>query len=458
MALKVYNTLTRQKEEFRPGNSDRVTMYACGPTVYNHPHIGNARFAVVFDVLYRYLKSRYDNVVYARNITDIDDRINRAAYEAGVPIKEIADKYTVAFNSEMDALGLLRPTIEPKATEHIPVMLNMVSRLIESGHAYEAEGHVLFSVESFTEYGSLSKRNRDDMIAGARVEVAPFKKGPMDFVLWKPSDDTQPGWDSPWGRGRPGWHLECSCMIESHLGETIDIHGGGNDLIFPHHENEMAQSTCAHPGVPFVRYWMHNGFVNMNSEKMSKSLGNVLLVRDLLKQAPAEAIRLALISAQYRQPLDWTDGTLTQAQRTLDGFYGTLRRIVHLDIAEVAPPTAFVEALNDDLNTPKAVAELASLSREANSTTDPARLLELKGQLLAAGYLLGLLQQDPEAWFKQSLRQGVDEAAIERLIEARAAARANKDFVRADALRAQLAEMGVIIEDCPTGTTWRVTG
>ncbi len=458
MALKVYNTLTRQKEEFRPGNSDRVTMYACGPTVYNHPHIGNARFAVVFDVLYRYLKSRYDNVVYARNITDIDDRINRAAYEAGVPIKEIADKYTVAFNSEMDALGLLRPTIEPKATEHIPVMLNMVSRLIESGHAYEAEGHVLFSVESFTEYGSLSKRNRDDMIAGARVEVAPFKKGPMDFVLWKPSDDTQPGWDSPWGRGRPGWHLECSCMIESHLGETIDIHGGGNDLIFPHHENEMAQSTCAHPGVPFVRYWMHNGFVNMNSEKMSKSLGNVLLVRDLLKQAPAEAIRLALISAQYRQPLDWTDGTLTQAQRTLDGFYGTLRRIVHLDIAEVAPPTAFVEALNDDLNTPKAVAELASLSREANSTTDPARLLELKGQLLAAGYLLGLLQQDPEAWFKQSLRQGIDEAAIERLIEARAAARANKDFVRADALRAQLAEMGVIIEDCPTGTTWRVTG
>lgn len=458
MALKVYNTLTRQKEEFRPGDSGRVTMYACGPTVYNHPHIGNARFAVVFDVLYRYLKSRYDNVVYARNITDIDDRINRAAYEAGVPIKEIADKYTVAFNSEMDALGVLRPVIEPKATEHIPIMLNMVSRLIESGHAYEAEGHVLFSVESFTEYGSLSKRNRDDMVAGARVEVAPFKKDPMDFVLWKPSDDTQPGWDSPWGRGRPGWHLECSCMIEAHLGETIDIHGGGNDLIFPHHENEMAQSTCAHRGVPFVRYWIHNGFVNMNSEKMSKSLGNVLLVRDLLEQAPGEAIRLALISAQYRQPLDWTDRALTQAQRTLAGFYGTLRRLANLDIAEVTLPTAFVEALDDDLNTPKAVAELASLSREANSTTDPARLLELKSQLLAAGYLLGLLQQDPEVWFKQSLRQGVDKAAIERLIEARTVARADKDFVRADALRAQLAEMGVIIEDCPTGTTWRVTG
>ncbi len=457
MALNIYNTLTRTKEEFRPGDPNRVTMYVCGLTVYNHPHIGNARPFVVFDVLYRHLKATYDTVVYARNITDIDDKINKAAFDTGVPITDITDKYTAIFHEEMDALGVLKPELEPRATEHIPVMLGMMRRLVELGHAYEAEGHVLFSVDSFADYGALSKRNRDDMIAGARVEVAPFKRDPSDFVLWKPSDDTQPGWDSPWGRGRPGWHLECSCMIEAHLGTTIDIHGGGNDLIFPHHENEIAQSTCAHDGMPFVRYWMHNGFVNMNKEKMSKSLGNVLLVQDLLKQAPGEAIRLALIAAQYRQPLDWSNEALAQAQRTLDGLYGTLRRLSGIDAAEAEPPIAFVQALDDDLNTPKAIAELAALSRDANSASDPKKLAELKGQLIASGYVLGLLQQDPEEWFQGALGQDIDEAEIERLIEERAAARANKDFARADAVRAQLSDMGVTIEDSAAGTTWRVS-
>ena len=456
MTLSLYNTLNRQKQVFEPGDPARVTMYVCGPTVYNYAHIGNARPAVVFDVLFRLLKTLYPDVVYARNITDIDDKIIKAASEQDIAIDAITEKFTRIYQEDMGALGVLTPSIEPRATDTLPEMIAMISALIEAGHAYEAEGHVLFNVPSFSDYGRLSKRNQDDMIAGARVEVAPYKKDPSDFVLWKPSTDDQPGWDSPWGRGRPGWHLECSCMIEKHLGETIDIHGGGHDLIFPHHENEIAQSTCAHNGELYVRYWMHNGFVNVNKEKMAKSVGNVLLVHDLLKQAPGEAIRLALLNAHYRQPLDWTEEGLDQAKRTLDGLYGALRPLHDIKPATDQAPQEFLAALKDDLNTPNAIAHLARLAKQANTATDQADKARIKGELISAGWILGLLQQDPEDWFKGAGDSAIDEAKIDALIAERTQARANKDFARADAIRDELAEMGVSIEDKADGTIWRL--
>ena len=456
MTLSLYNTLNRQKEVFEPADPDRVTMYVCGPTVYNYAHIGNARPAVVFDVLFRLLKTHYGDVVYARNITDIDDKIIKAASEQDIAIDAITEKFTRIYREDMAALGVLTPTIEPKATETLEEMIAMMRTLIEAGHAYAAEGHVLFNVPSFSDYGQLSKRNRDDMIAGARVEVAPYKKDPSDFVLWKPSSDDQPGWDSPWGRGRPGWHLECSCMIEKHLGETIDIHGGGHDLIFPHHENEIAQSTCAHDGKLYVRYWMHNGFVNVNKEKMAKSVGNVLLVHDLLTHAPGEAIRLALLNAHYRQPLDWTQDGLDQAKRTLDGLYGALRRLQDIDPSTNQAPEEFLGALNDDLNTPKAIAQLAHLAKQANTAKDDAEKARLKGELISAGWILGLLQQDPEEWFKGAGGDTVDAAKVDALIAERNEARANKDFARADAIRDELTQMGVTIEDKADGTIWRL--
>ena len=324
VSLALYNTLTRRKESFEPAADDRVTMYVCGPTVYSYPHIGNARPAVVFDVLARALRRRY-RLTYARNITDIDDKINAAAAAEGVPIDVIATRYTEAYHQDMAALGVLAPDVEPRATDHVAGILAMIQALIDAGHAYAADGHVLFRVASFPEYGRLSRREQRELLAGARVEVAPYKEAPGDFVLWKPSTGDLPGWDSPWGRGRPGWHIECSVMAAMHLGRTIDIHGGGNDLIFPHHENEIAQSTCAHDGERFARIWMHNGFVNVDHTKMSKSLGNVILVRDLLEQAPGEAVRLALLSAHYRQPLDWTGDVLVEARRKLDRLYRALR-------------------------------------------------------------------------------------------------------------------------------------
>ncbi|MBG52705.1 MAG: cysteine--tRNA ligase [Rhodobiaceae bacterium] len=456
--LYLHNNLTRSKDAFAPLNPDRVTMYVCGPTVYNHAHIGNARPAVVFDVLARVLRHLYPNVVYARNITDIEDKIIEKAAEEGVEISVITERYADIYRADMGALGVARPDIEPLATETIAEMVAMMERLIAAGHAYVAEGHVLFDVPSFPDYGALSRRPMDEMIAGARVEVAPYKKSPADFVLWKPSSDAQPGWESPWGRGRPGWHIECSAMIEKHLGETIDIHGGGIDLQFPHHENEVAQSVCSHGGAAFARYWLHNGFVNMNSEKMSKSLGNVLLVHDLIEQAPGEAIRLALLNGHYRQPLDWNDDVLPQAKAMLDRLYGALKTL-----GDAVPangdqvPSAFLAALLDDLNTPKALAELFALAKQANVATDGAAKAELKAALLQAGHLLGLLQDDPRAWFEggPSAEGGLDAAAIEAQIEARNAARAAKDFAEADRIRDELAAAGILIEDSAGGTSWR---
>jgi len=455
MSLILYNTLTRRKETFTPADPGRVTMYVCGPTVYNYAHIGNARPAVVFDVLFRLLTARYPKVVYARNFTDVDDKINAAAQSQGVPIKTITDKFKAIYQADTAALGVLPPTLEPCATDHIPQMIEMIEVLLKNGHAYEAEGHVLFDVPSFPAYGQLSGRNRDDMIAGARVDVAPYKKDPADFVLWKPSTPDLPGWDSPWGRGRPGWHIECSAMIEAHLGETIDIHCGGHDLTFPHHENEIAQGTCAHNGATYARVWMHNGFLTMDKEKMSKSLGNLFTIHELLEKAPGEALRWAILSAHYRQPLEWSDDAIAQAKTTLDRAYRALERVADVKSGDEMPLKDFLDALDDDLNTPKAFAVMAESITALNTSQDVSEQATLKGQLLAAGALLGLLQQDPKAWFA-SQSAGVDAAEVERLIAARLAARKARDFKEADRLRDAIAALGVTIEDRPDGTKWRM--
>ncbi len=457
MSLFLYNTLSRRKEAFEPGDPRRVTMYVCGPTVYSYAHIGNARPVVVFDVLFRLLRQRYPQVVYARNVTDVDDKINAAARDQAVAIEVVSQRFTDIYRTDMAALGALPPTVEPCATQHIPQMVAMIQRLIATGHAYVARDHVLFHVPGFTDYGALSKRERDDMVAGARVEVAPFKKDPADFVLWKPSSPDMPGWESPWGRGRPGWHIECSSMIETHLGETIDIHGGGNDLIFPHHENELAQSTCAHNAKPLARVWMHNGFLTIDAAKMSKSLGNVVTVHALLKDHPGESIRWALLSAHYRQPLDWSDETLTQATRTLNRIYATLDQVADTPAAKGTIPAGLKDALDDDLNTPKAMAEIAALAHALNQAADHETKARLKGELLAAGEVLGVLQQAPAAWFTNSPKaKAVDAAEVERLIAARTAARQARDFAEADRIRAQISGLGVAIEDRADGTRWRV--
>ena len=475
MTLRLYNTLTKKKDEFVPGDPGRVTMYVCGPTVYSFAHIGNARPAVVFDVLYRVLRRRYDNVVYARNITDVDDKINNAALHEGVDISVVNKRYTAAYHEDMSALGVLEPSVEPRVTEHIPQIIAMIETLVAKGHAYEAEAHVLFDVPKFEGYGALSRRNREEMIAGARVEVAPYKKDPADFVLWKPSDETQPGWDSPWGRGRPGWHIECSAMAKVHLGESIDIHGGGVDLVFPHHENELAQSTCAHGGVTFARIWMHNGFVNVEREKMSKSIGNVLLVRDLLGDAPGEAIRYALLSAHYRQPLDFSRDALRSAKASLNRLYTALHNAVDVEPTGEATSSAVTAALADDLNTPRAIAGLHEQASRLNAAKDEAERAVAKSQLMVGGELLGLLQQDSLAWFKGMVSarllglatekdtalpvtavKGPSEAQIENAIELRAEARKSKNFTEADRIRDELAAEGIILEDRPDGTTdWR---
>jgi len=457
MTIKLYNTLKRQKEAFEPVNPPNVTVYVCGPTVYNLPHIGNARPAVVFDVLVRLLRTRYQ-VTYARNITDIDDKINARSQATGQPIREIAAKNVAAYHADIDALGVLRPDVEPFATDHIEQMIAMIGKLIDTGNAYAAEGHVLFRVSSYADYGHLSRRDTRQLMDGARVDVAPYKEDAGDFVLWKPSTDDLPGWESPWGRGRPGWHIECSAMVAEHLGVTIDIHGGGNDLIFPHHENEIAQSTCAHDGALFSRYWMHNGFVNVDQTKMSKSLGNVVLVRDLLQDAPGEAVRLALLSAHYRQPLDWSDELLAESRRKLDRLYTALRNAPGWQSVweKTVPPKAFLDALGDDVNTPKAIAELFNLARQLNKTEDPAEQVRLGADLRASGEVMGLLGGDPEAWF--AVEQNDDFAAkVEALLAQRLAARENKDYAAADRIRDELTAIGVVIEDGPDGTRWQVT-
>ncbi|MGE5504804.1 MAG: cysteine--tRNA ligase [Actinomycetota bacterium] len=459
MPLVLYNTLTRKKEAFEPLNPAQVGMYVCGPTVYDRAHIGNARPVIVFDVLYRVLKALYPAVRYVRNITDVDDKINARSKESGEPIAAITQRTTQMFHDDIAELNALPPDVEPRATAHIAQMQAMIGKLVEKGFAYAAEGHVLFSVPSMSDYGRLSRRSMDEMIAGARVEVAPYKKNPADFVLWKPSSDDLPGWDSPWGRGRPGWHIECSAMSLQHLGETFDIHGGGQDLVFPHHENEIAQSTCAN-GKPFARYWLHNGYLMVEGEKMSKSLGNFFTVRELLEQAPGEAIRLCMLSTHYHQPFDWTAEGLKQARATLDRLYTALRGAADVEAeGRDDAPIEVMAALEDDINTPLAISHLHELATALNKATEPKDKARRKGALLASGDLLGVLQQDPEAWFRWRRPAGaadtLSDARIEELIAARAAARKARDFAEADRIRKELADGGVVLEDGAQGTSWK---
>ncbi len=445
--LQLHNTLSRQKEPFVALDENHVRMYVCGPTVYDFAHIGNARPVVVFDVLYRLLKKLHPKVTYVRNITDVDDRINAKAAETGEDIRTITERTADIFHQDMAALNALEPDVEPRATEHIDEMIAMTETLIEKGFAYEAEGHVLFSVTSWDEYGKLSRHNRDEIIAGARVEVAPYKRDAADFVLWKPSIGEEPGWDSPWGFGRPGWHLECSAMSGRYLGQEFDIHGGGQDLIFPHHENEIAQSRCSHGTERMANVWMHNGYLMAEGEKMSKSLGNFYTVHDLIDEFPGEAIRLTLLSTHYRQPLDFTKAGIAEAKRKLDGWY----RVLNSKSESTDVPQGVLAALSDDLNTPQAIAEMDQLAHAARAGDVTA-----SSGLLASGQMLGLLQHDPETWFRGSGgEEGLDESAIEGLIAKRTEARANKDFAESDRIRDELAAQGIVLEDGPEGTTWR---
>ena len=445
MSIRLFNTLSARRETFAPGDPDRVTMYVCGPTVYNRIHIGNARPIVVFDTLFRLLKQHYPNVVYARNLTDIDDKIIHQARDSGCSVTEIATRYTAAFHDDIAKLNVLEPSIEPKATDHIPQMLEMIGKLIANGCAYEAEGHVLFDVPAMPNYGALSKRQRDDMIAGARVEVAPYKKDATDFVLWKPSLPQQPGWDSPWGRGRPGWHLECSVMACAHLGEVIDIHGGGQDLIFPHHENEIAQSRCAYGHSHFARCWIHNGYITVDGEKMSKSLGNFTTLTDVLSRAHGEATRLALLGTHYKKPLNWSLHGLREARQVLDKWYRLLSDGDGNTDDDKVHHTV-LDALNDDLNTPQAIAELHRLAARGDT-----------GALRSSAVLLGLLREDPDAWFKwtPAAQPHLSDEQIEQLIDAREQARHSKDFATADRIRDQLSTAGVVLEDRDGRTGWR---
>jgi|TARA_X000000950_G_scaffold286231_1_gene394485 cysteinyl-tRNA synthetase len=445
--LAFYNTLAREKQAFTPIDERNIRIYACGPTVYDRIHVGNARPLVAFDVLVRLLRYVYgqDRVTYVRNITDVDDKINARAIEEGVDIRVLTERTTRAFHDDCAALHVAPPDQEPRATDHIAEMISMIETLIGKGHAYSAEGHVLFHVASMEDYGSLSRRSRDELIAGARVDVAPYKKDSGDFVLWKPSAPDQPGWDSPWGRGRPGWHIECSAMSAKHLGEEFDIHAGGLDLIFPHHENEIAQSRCAHGTDGMARYWMHNGYVTVEGEKMSKSLGNFTTVEDVLADYPGEAVRFALLAAHYRAPLDFSRQAVAEAKTALDGLY---RAIGHAGDDRSEPDEGVMTALGDDLNTPNAIARLHELAREANKG-DAAAAARLK----ASAGLLGLLEADPDAWFRGG--DGLDEAAIQKAIEARLNARKERNFAEADRIRDDLANQGILLEDTAEGTVWR---
>ncbi|WP_435216575.1 cysteine--tRNA ligase [Luminiphilus sp. nBUS_07] len=455
--LYLTNTFTGQKEVFEPRDAERVTLYVCGPTVYNLAHIGNARPVVAFDMLYRVLRAMYPKVIYARNITDIDDKIIAAARERDEGIEVVTQEFTDKYREDMAQLNTLSPDLEPRATENIVPMLDLITQLVERGHAYAADGHVLFDVTSMPSYGALSGRNLDDMLAGARVEVADYKRSPGDFVLWKPSSQGEPGWESPWGWGRPGWHLECSAMIRAHLGDAIDIHGGGRDLIFPHHENERAQSCCGY-GSDFVRYWLHNAYVDMDGEKMSKSLGNVRTVRELLTLYPGEVLRFALLSTHYRSPLNFSGELLDNAKIALNSFYQALRNTVDIEAEDIRPEdTAVFTALLDDLNTPKAIAALHSTCKALNKA-DAEVAATRKGELLAMGRIMGLLDNDPEQWFTESASNtGLTSDEIEQRIAARIEARLRKDFAAADAVRDELQAAGIELEDGAGGTTWRRT-
>ena len=459
MTLSLYNTLLRTKEAFAPIDPGHVKLYVCGPTVYDYAHIGNARTFSAFDLLARLLKHLYPapaKVTYARNITDVDDKIIERSNQSGEPIDSVTARTTAQFHADMDDLGLLRPDIEPRATRHIGDMIAMIEALIGKGYAYAAQGHVLFHVPAMSDYGQLSRRSQDELIAGARVEVAPYKKSPADFVLWKPAKEGEPGWDSPWGKGRPGWHIECSAMTAAHLGQVFDIHGGGLDLIFPHHENEIAQSRCAHGTAVMANVWMHSGFLTIAGDKMSKSLGNFYTVRELLDTFPGEALRLAILSAHYRQPLDFTKDKVVQARQTLDRWYGVLRAAGDGPAGDI--PADFLAALLDDLNTPLAISVLHELANAYHKAGDDAARAAAASGLKAAANLMGFLTQKPEAWFKwqpAGAAGGLDDVAIEQAIADRLAARKAKNFAEADRIRNDLAAQGIILEDGPRGTTWK---
>ncbi|CAN5428693.1 cysteine--tRNA ligase [soil metagenome] len=467
MTLSLYDTLHREKRVFTPRDPDRVTLYVCGPTVYDYAHIGNARPPVVFDVLVRLLRREYgaDSVIYARNVTDVDDKINHKPAREGVPIGDVTARYEAAYLADMGLLNVSPPDIAPHVTDHIEAIVDQIGRIVDQGCAYAAEGHVLFDVSAYPAYGALSGRNLDDMIAGARVEVAPYKKNPHDFVLWKPSKADEPSWPSPWGEGRPGWHIECSAMIEEVLGLPIDIHGGGIDLVFPHHENEIAQGVCAHghaheasAPAEYSRYWMHNGFLTVDAEKMSKSIGNVLLLHDLVQTMPGEVVRWALLSAHYRQPLDWNQSLLDQSRKNLDRLYGALRRAGDVEPLGDMPSPEFLEAISDDLNTPGAMATLFALSSEIERAMTAGDLHAVgiaKAELMAAGRIMGVLLSTPDQWFEG----GADDALkteVEGLLAERVAARAAKDWPAADRIRDRLTELNVVVMDSPTGATWRL--
>lgn len=460
MTLNLYDTMARAKRPFIPRDPKRVTMYVCGPTVYNYAHIGNARPVVAFDVLFRLLRHTYgaDAVIYAANVTDVDDKINRKAAEEGVDISVITDRYLDIYNADMSVLGALRPTHQPRATQTMDAIIAMIGRLVRNNAAYAAEGHVLFNTQAYADYGKLSGHPMEDMIAGARVDVAPYKQHPADFVLWKPSKENEPVWDSPWGPGRPGWHIECSAMIEQALGLPIDIHGGGIDLLFPHHENEMAQGLCAGhehaQDAEYARDWMHNGFLNMGAEKMSKSVGNVALVHQLIEQAPGEALRWALLVGQYRAPLDWTDDLIEQSKKALDRLYGALRRSSEVKAEATGPSVAFLEALEDDLNTPAAMAELFAMATALETARGEDRAYA-KGELLASANLMGFLFADPEYWFQAGVSDELREK-VDGLIADRVAARAAKDWAAADRIRGELTALNIEVMDNPTGATWRI--
>ncbi len=458
--LKIQNTLGNSKEEFIPVDNSHIRIYACGPTVYSYAHIGNARMAVVNDLLVRVLRQLYSKVTYVSNITDIDDKIIEAAQNANIPLQELTSKFEKIYNEDMSVLGVLLPDVQPRATEHISDMIELTKKLIETKHAYEKNGHVLFHVPSFKKYGCLSGRNREELILGSRIEVAPFKQDPTDFVLWKPSPDPLPGWDSPWGFGRPGWHLECSAMSEKTLGLPFDIHSGGMDLIFPHHENEIAQSCGAHKKIDdpknFARYWFHNGFVIVDGEKMSKSIGNIRLVHDLIKNYSGEVLRLTLLSAHYRQPLNWTVDSINQNNAMLERLYRGLKELINIEIkAEVYDiPDKIMEALCDDLNTPKALAELNLLTNQiVTASLDEKK--KIKGEILATGKLLGILQDNPEKWLGYGYSKNLDNKIIENLIKKRNEARRNRNFTLADTIRDELKNKGIEIEDTKNGTVWR---
>ncbi len=453
--IYLHNTLKRRKDKFVPIDCNNVRMYVCGPTVYDKAHLGNGKTPVAFDVLYRLLRHVYgkENVTYVSNITDVDDKILNKHKETGKPIREITEQTYNWYIEDMEKLGNLEPNYRPRATEYINEMIELVKLLLANGHAYEAEGHVLFDVDSMPDYGYLSGRSMKEMLAGARIEIADYKKNPADFVLWKPSEADQPGWDSPWGYGRPGWHLECSAMSAKLLGDDFDIHGGGSDLIFPHHENECAQSCCAHKGSRFAHYWVHSGMLMVDGVKMSKSLGNFYILDDILAKCPAEALRLLFLSTHYHQPFNFTFDGLQNAKQTLDKFYNALLKVKEIAIEDTVPEERVVEALADDLNTPLALSYLHENVNNLNKAESEEDKVKYKSQLLANAYLLGLLWQDPEVWFKGDSAD--KDADIEAKIQARAEAKKNKDWATADKIRNELKEAGIILEDGPKGTTWK---